>query len=358
MSFDAALPKARFRNLSYLCNIVYDTVFLSWGTLMLKGMRRGFAVMRTGILAAHYSTHRGNSSAIDKLRLALLKKDKDNFRTIVQTTENFSDDELGQACYLAIELGEEEGLLNLLKKLDNSLLHGDFLNYAITCNQQKIVLTLLYFSDLELEDITNALVHAISCRSTISLSHVLKVVENDLESKEPPISEESKKHYAQTVNALFVKCAEIPLYLALSYFVGFKLIKALLNKVSIGEALNNASIKGNLDVLKLILAQGFNIDASYFEVAIRNARQKKHLDVANLLDSIINPVPPTSQLPIKMPIYVGTFYQGTRPLLYVSERHRFGSPGWLKEREEVMDMLEKQFSKASLEEPKATKNKK
>ncbi len=325
---------------------------------MLKGIRRGFGVMKQGVLAAHYSTQRGNGAAIEKLKLALLKKDKANFKAVVQTTDNFSDDELEQACYYAVELGEEEGLLNLIKKLDNSLLHGDFLKFAITCNQQRIVLTLLYYTHLALEDITNALVYALSCRSTISLSHILRVVEDDLQSKEPALSEESKKHYALTINALFIKCAEIPLYLALSYILGFKHIKALLNKASIGEALNNASIKGNFDEVKLILAHGFTIDVDYFKVAARNARQKKHLEIANMLDSVLNPAPPKSQLPIEMPIFVGTFYHGTRPPLYVSERHKVGSLGWQKERDVVMSMLEEQFSNTDLKEPKGTKNKK
>ncbi len=74
---------------------------------MLKGISRGFAVMRHGVLAAHYSTQRGNGAAIEKLKLALHTKDKDNFRAVVQSTDNFSDDELEQACYFAIELGEE-----------------------------------------------------------------------------------------------------------------------------------------------------------------------------------------------------------------------------------------------------------
>ncbi len=325
---------------------------------MLNGIRRGFAVMRHGVLAAHYSTQRGNGAAIDKLKLALLKKDKENFRAVVQTTDNFSDDELVQACYYAVELGEEEGLLNLIKKSENSLPNGDFLNHAITCNQQKIVLTLLYYTDLELEDITNALLHALSNQSTISLTHILRVVENDLESEEPALSEESKKYYAQTINALFIKCAELPLYLALSCILGFKHIKALLNKASVGEALNNASIKGNLDVVRLILAQKFNIDVDYFKVAARNARQKKHFEIANLLEGVINPVPPKHQQPIKMPIYVGTFYQGTRPTLYISQRYKVGSAGWYKEREEVMSILEKQFSDANLNDSKGTKNKK
>ncbi len=287
---------------------------------MLRGLQRIRGPF-SGV--AHFSTFKGNSSALNKLKMAFSAQNKTDFVAIVKNTSDFSEYELEEAAELAIGLGEITALQLLIKKLDNSLLHGQLLNKAICCNKSEVFLFLLQQVELTPQDKINAAVLATKHKSTEMTLEVLYAMEKDLT---PPIKlhPEDMHEYARTLNFVLVKSGEHGLLPVLMFLISRSNLAQMLNSAYLGQALNISALNGFIDNVKYILAKCPNLDENFLIAASRNAKLRGHFKIATQIDDILAPA--------KMPVFISQYF-------------KIGSPSYFKERDQVFRMLNDTYSR-------------